>query len=180
MARKHRTATVPYRARGARGAQGANSARSDFGAAAPARSTHTSARTLVKGQFLRVSFPSLPYICFFQVVAAFKTEHAQSVCTHHSHVSKTIKPRGTFTARQNDHIALTPRLRLRRRGCTPRTWDRQAGKAGWVTGRLGGCSMPVSCVILVLTHPRREAAVPFCDIKRGHDKPTRVLIMPVP
>lgn len=103
-----------------------------------------------------------------------------SVCTHHSHVSKTIKPRGTFTARQNDHIALTPRLRLRRRGCTPRTWDRQAGKAGWVTGRLRGCSMPVSCVILVLTHPRREAAVPFCDIKRGHDKPTRVLIMPVP
>ena len=171
MARKHRTATVPYRARGARGAQGANSAPSDFGAAAPARSTHTSARTLVKGQFLRVSFPSLPYICFFQVVAAFKTEHAQSV---HS------QKQNLHTARQNDHIALTPRLRLRRRGCTPRTWDRQAGKAGWVTGRLGVCSMPVSCVILVLTHPRREAAVPFCDIKRGHDKPTRVLIMPVP
>ena len=148
-------------------------------APAPARSRRTSARTLVKGQFLRVSFPSLPYI--FSSCSCFQNRTCPvSVHSPLSCLKNNIKPRGTFTARQNDHIALTPRLRLRRRGCTPRTWDRQAGKAGWVTGRLGGCSMPVSCVILVLTHPRREAAVPICDIKRSHDKPTRVLIMPVP
>ena len=168
MARKHRTATVPYRARGVRAAPKEPTRRVQI-FALQLGTPHTPVRVHVKGQFLRVSFPSLPHI-FFSSCSCFQNRTCPV-----SALSKT-KP----TARQNDHIALTPRLRLRRRGCTPRTWDRQAGKAGWVTGRLGGCSMPVSCVILVLTHPRREAAVPFCDIKRGHDKPTRVLIMPVP